>query len=61
MFRRSVKHLYPLEVSAAEKTGNEPVPVEASAEKSVSEATEVVSKWRREAAVAGELRRRLAT
>ena len=45
LFRRSVKHLYPLEVSA-NKTGNK--------------VTEIVTdRRRREAAVAGELRRRL--
>jgi len=65
MFRRSVKHLYPLEVSA-EKNRSAPAEENRSenAEKDVNE-TEgdcietSSSRPRREAAVAGELRRRL--
>jgi len=65
MFRRSVKHLYPLEVSA-EKNRSAPAEENRSknAEKGVNETegdrTETSSsRPRREAAVAGELRRRL--
>jgi len=45
LFQTSVKHLYPLEVSA-ERTGIEPNHVEVSTKKTASEPTENVSRYR---------------
>jgi len=64
MFRRSVKHLYPLEVSAEK---NRSAPAEENRSENAEDINETEgdctetssSRPRREAAVAGELRRRL--
>ena len=48
LLRRSIKHLYPLEVSATTKARDES-----------TEQPERITECRRDAAVAGELRRRL--